>query len=184
MLPDRNASVAVSRQWQHLEKLGLIERQQHGRFKRIIKRRECGLVGGKASVAYTVPTGAKSDVYFRVSFAYWREDWHRKLDMPGKAVLLAAMSRRIAARIGQADEMIGPSQAHFALLKRDVERFLTRPAAAYPQARQLAAPPGAPIGQPAPSWLDPALMGGDLPPLGSMLDSAFPANPVCSHSGG
>ncbi|MDX3503715.1 hypothetical protein PV689_17520 [Streptomyces sp. ATCC51928] len=94
MLPDRNASVAVSRQWQHLEKLGLIERQQHGRFKRIIKRRECGLVGGKASVAYTVPTGAKSDVYFRVPFAYWREDWHRKLDMPGKAVLLAAMSRR------------------------------------------------------------------------------------------
>ncbi|QXR01242.1 hypothetical protein [Streptomyces sp. WY228] len=66
----------------------------HGRFKRIIKRRECGLVGGKASVAYTVPTGAKSDVYFRVPFAYWREDWHRKLDMPGKAVLLAAMSRR------------------------------------------------------------------------------------------
>ncbi|MET8061609.1 hypothetical protein [Streptomyces microflavus] len=93
MLPDRNASVAVSRQWQHLEKLGLIERQQHGRFKRIIKRRERGLVG-ESSVAYTAPTGAKGDVYFRVPFAYWREGWHQKLDMPGKAVLLAAMSRR------------------------------------------------------------------------------------------
>ncbi len=96
---------------------------------------------------------------------------------------LAAMSTRIAARIGQADETIGRSQAHFALLRRDLERFLTRPAAAHPQARQLAAPPGAPIGQPAPSWLDPAFMSGDLPPLGSMLDSDFPTDPVCSHSG-
>ncbi len=96
---------------------------------------------------------------------------------------LAATSRRIAARIGQADETIGRGQAHFALLKRDVERFLSRPAAAYPRARQLAAPAGAPIGQPAPSWLDPALMSGDLPPLGSMLRSVFPTNPVCPHSG-
>ncbi|MCX4657605.1 hypothetical protein OG249_37750 [Streptomyces microflavus] len=94
MLPDRNASVAVSRQWQHLEKLGLIKRRQHGRFKRIIKRHECGLGGGRLSVAYSAPTGAKGDVYFRVPFAYWREGWHQKLDMPGKAVLLAAMSRR------------------------------------------------------------------------------------------
>ncbi|MFD9916969.1 hypothetical protein [[Kitasatospora] papulosa] len=97
MLPDRNASVAVSRQWQHLEKLGLIKRRQHGRFKRIVKLRECGLVKEKLSVtyrAYSAPTGAKGDVYFRVPFAYWREGWHQKLDMPGKAVLLAAMSRR------------------------------------------------------------------------------------------
>jgi hypothetical protein len=93
MLPDRNASVAVSRQWQHLEKLGLIERQQHGHLKRIVKRRECGLVG-EISLPYTAPTGAKGDVYFRLPFAYWREGWHRKLEMPGKAVLLAAMSRR------------------------------------------------------------------------------------------
>ncbi|WP_282688884.1 MULTISPECIES: hypothetical protein [unclassified Streptomyces] len=90
---DRNASVVVSRQWQHLEKLGLIERRQHGRFKRIVKRRECGLVG-EVSVPYTAPTGARGDVYFRVPFAYWREGWHQKLGMPGKAVLLAAMSRR------------------------------------------------------------------------------------------
>ncbi|WP_331757227.1 hypothetical protein OG582_40245 (plasmid) [Streptomyces anulatus] len=93
MLADQKASVAVSRQWQHLEKLGLIERRQHGRFKRIIKRRECGLVG-ESSVPYTAPAGAKGDVYFRVPFAYWRKGWHQKLDMPGKAVLLAAMSRR------------------------------------------------------------------------------------------
>ncbi|MFJ9101118.1 hypothetical protein ACIRJM_21930 [Streptomyces sp. NPDC102405] len=93
MRPDKGASVAVSRQWEHLEKLGLIERRQHGRFKRIVKRHEIGRVGDM-TVDYTVPTGTKSDVYFRVPFAYWREDWHLKLNMPGKAVLLAAMSRR------------------------------------------------------------------------------------------
>jgi hypothetical protein len=75
---------------------------------------------------------------------------------------LAALSTRMAARIAQAGETMGRDQAHFALLKRDVERFLTRPAAALPQPRQLAAPPGAPIGQPAPSWLDPALVSGEI----------------------
>ncbi|MFD0140434.1 hypothetical protein ACFVIL_41865 [Streptomyces sp. NPDC127159] len=93
MLPDQRASVAVSRQWQHLEKLGLIERRQHGHLKRIVKRRERGLVAG-ITLPYTAPTGAKNDVYFRVPFAYWRDGWHERLQMPGKAVLLAAMSRR------------------------------------------------------------------------------------------
>jgi hypothetical protein len=93
---------------------------------------------------------------------------------------LVAMSARVATRIKRTDEIMGPNQAHFALLKSDVERFLTRPAAAYSQARRQTAPPGSPIGQPAPSWLDPALMSADLPPLGSMLGSLFPASAACS----
>ncbi len=93
---------------------------------------------------------------------------------------LAAMSMRFATRIGRTDGMMGPSQAHFALLKRDMDRFLTRPAAAYSRARQQTTPPGAPIGQPAPSWLDPALMSADLPPVGSMLDALFPVSATCS----
>ena len=96
---------------------------------------------------------------------------------------LATLSSRIATRLGEADEMIGPSQAHVAMLERDVERFLTRPAAAYAPARQQAAPPGAPIGQPAPSWLDSSLMSTELPPVGSMLDTLFPAGPTCSWGG-
>jgi hypothetical protein len=52
MLPDQGASVAVSRQWQHLEKLGLIERRQDGHLKRIVKRRECGR-GAGITVPYT-----------------------------------------------------------------------------------------------------------------------------------
>jgi hypothetical protein len=93
MLPDQKASVAVSRQWHHLEKLGLIERRQHGHLKRIVKLRECGRVGG-ITLPYAAPTGARGDVYFRVPFSYWRDGWHQTLGMPGKAVLLAAMSRR------------------------------------------------------------------------------------------
>ncbi|HJO02478.1 MAG TPA: zinc-dependent metalloprotease [Acidobacteriota bacterium] len=96
---------------------------------------------------------------------------------------LATLSSRIADRIGGADAMIGPSQAHLAMLERDVERFLARPAAAYSQPDQRSAPPGAPIGQPAPSWLDPELMSADLPPTSSMLDSLFPAPAACSWSG-
>jgi hypothetical protein len=95
---------------------------------------------------------------------------------------LAAMSTRFAARIDQAGETMKRDRAHFALLERDVERFLSRRAAAQPEGRRLTAPPGAPIGQPAPSWLDPVLRSGDLPPLHSMLDSLFPIDPVCSHA--
>jgi len=94
---------------------------------------------------------------------------------------LAAMSTSVAARIGQTDEMIGPAQAHFALLKRDIERFLTRPATAYSPGPQRVVPPGAPIGQPAPSWLIPAPTSGDLPPLGSVFDALFQPDAVCSH---
>lgn len=94
MLPDQKASVAVSRQWQHLEKLGLIERRQHGHLKRIIKLRERGRGPAGILLPYTAPTGAKGDIYFRVPFSYWRDGWHQELRMPGKAVLLAAMSKR------------------------------------------------------------------------------------------
>ncbi|MFJ6452254.1 hypothetical protein ACIQNV_37260 [Streptomyces hydrogenans] len=91
--PDQGASMAVSRQWLHLEKLGLIERRQHGQLKRIIKLRERGRIGA-FTLPYDTPSGAKGDVYFRVPFSYWRDGWNQRLEMPGKAVLLAAMSRR------------------------------------------------------------------------------------------
>ncbi len=96
---------------------------------------------------------------------------------------LTTMSARITDRIGEAGEMAGPRQAHLALLQRDVERFLTRPAGAYSSPGQRTAPPGAPIGQPAPSWLDPGLLSSDLPPVSSMLDSLFPSEAACSWGG-
>ena len=101
-----------------------------------------------------------------------------------RAIVIARLARlatRAGARLGAADESIGPSQAHLALLKRDIERFLARPANAYSEPRPPSPPPGAPIGQPAPAWIDSSLMSADLPPLRSMLDALFPASADCSQ---
>jgi hypothetical protein len=45
------------------------------------------------------------------------------------------------------------NDAHFTLLARDIARFLERPAAEFSQPTTMAAPPGAPIGEPAMDWL-------------------------------
>jgi hypothetical protein len=47
----------------------------------------------------------------------------------------------------------GADAAHYVLLSRDIERFLTRPSEAFSQPAPGAAPPGAPIGEPAMNWL-------------------------------
>ena len=95
---------------------------------------------------------------------------------------LAKLTSRIADWIGKPDEMNAPNQAHLALLEHDIERFLAQPAAAYSLPSQRNIPPGAPIGQPAPSWLNPDLMSVDLPPMGSMLSSLFPDEAACFWS--
>ncbi len=43
--------------------------------------------------------------------------------------------------------------AHYQLIRRDIERFLNRPGEAISQGRPPVPPPGAPIGEPAMSWL-------------------------------
>jgi hypothetical protein len=43
--------------------------------------------------------------------------------------------------------------AHYALLARDINRFLERPAVDFTQPAAVTAPPGAPIGQPALEWI-------------------------------
>jgi hypothetical protein len=43
--------------------------------------------------------------------------------------------------------------AHYNLVARDIERFLSRPGAVYTQAAIPGAPPGAPIGEPALDYL-------------------------------
>ena len=100
--------------------------------------------------------------------------------MPQVRAIVTARLDRMTSRIGgmlaDAGDGLGPTQAHLALLKRDVGRFLQRPADAYAAPRPQAPPPGAPIGQIGPSWLDSNLMSLDLPPVGSMLDLWLPAD--------
>lgn len=51
------------------------------------------------------------------------------------------------------DEADEANSAHYALLARDIQRFLDRPAETFAQPATSSAPPGAPIGQPAMDWL-------------------------------
>jgi hypothetical protein len=48
---------------------------------------------------------------------------------------------------------IDPVAAHYALIARDVTRFLERPAGEFSQPATQSAPPGAPIGEPAMEWI-------------------------------
>jgi len=57
---------------------------------------------------------------------------------------------------GRASAGSAAERAHLALLVRDVERFLTRPAESYSAPGVPSPPPGAPIGQPAMEWVRPA----------------------------
>lgn len=54
---------------------------------------------------------------------------------------------------GFVDHATEASAAHYALLARDINRFLERPAGAYQQPEAAVPPPGAPIGEPALEWL-------------------------------
>ncbi|MFQ5743930.1 MAG: zinc-dependent metalloprotease [Acidobacteriota bacterium] len=63
-----------------------------------------------------------------------------------------------------AEGVDGANAAHYKLLARDIERFLERPAEAFPQPATPTAPPGAPIGEPALDWLqrlEPACSQGE-----------------------
>ena len=65
------------------------------------------------------------------------------------------------------DEAGDANAAHYALLARDIQRFLDRPAETFEQAETSSAPPGAPIGQPAMNWL------GRMEPVCSWWDDAW-----------
>jgi hypothetical protein len=74
-------TVAISRTWRRLENLGLIKRQRQGLYSSPRLLREDG----------TGHPYSRSSPYFRLPFAFWREGWHRRLDLPGKAMLLIAL---------------------------------------------------------------------------------------------
>ena len=83
--------VAVSKTLARLEKTyHLIERQRVSRLTRIILLREDG-----SGEPYTHPaTGQPAEPYLQLPHKYWLKEWNRKLTLPGKAVLLIALSLR------------------------------------------------------------------------------------------
>ncbi len=64
---------------------------------------------------------------------------------------LKEISQRLVSDAGRANTS---DRAHYDLLATDIERFLSRPAAAFSQPAAVTAPPGAPIGDPGMDWLD------------------------------
>ncbi|MFF4653577.1 hypothetical protein [Streptomyces sp. NPDC001380] len=88
-----SASVKISRIWGHLEDYGLITRSQNGRFTRVTKRMEDG-GGGVYRPPSGLADGPLEDIYFRLPFQYWSDQLHKRLLLPGKAMLLICMSLR------------------------------------------------------------------------------------------
>jgi hypothetical protein len=88
---DASAGAAISKTWKRLEDLGLVERARRGRWASVKPLREDG-----SGAKYDRPRGkGRADRYFQIPFAYWTapEGWHRRLTLPGKAMLLVALSR-------------------------------------------------------------------------------------------
>ncbi|WP_052425217.1 hypothetical protein [Streptomyces fulvoviolaceus] len=90
---DGTASAAVSRHLAKLKKLKLITTAPDGRMTRITKLLEDG-----SGDPYTLPSGneegSRKDIYFKVPFAYWEQDYYKSLTMPAKAMLFIFMSQR------------------------------------------------------------------------------------------
>lgn len=88
-----SAAAAVSRHLKKLKELKLISTAPAGRMVRITKLLEDG-----SGEPYTKPsgneTGSRKDIYIKVPFEYWEENYYRTLSMPAKAMLLIAMSLR------------------------------------------------------------------------------------------
>ena len=84
---DASGRTAVSRNWRILRELKLVRTERSGRLVRVFLLREDG-----SGHAYTHPGYGAKFRYLQVPFAYWREDLHEKLTLPGKAVLLIALS--------------------------------------------------------------------------------------------
>jgi hypothetical protein len=89
-LDDPGGRSAVSKTWKRLEDRGLIDRARLRRRASITLLREDG-----DGHPYTHPgAGPKSarEPYLKLPYAYWEDGWYRKLRLPGKAMLLIALS--------------------------------------------------------------------------------------------
>lgn len=83
---DASGRAAVSRNWQFVAEQNLIEVARKGRLANVRLLREDG-----SGEDYTHP-GATSASYLRLPFAYWTDGHHSSLSLPGKALLLIALS--------------------------------------------------------------------------------------------
>jgi hypothetical protein len=87
-LPDTHSSrVFISNSWTWLEHHKLIRTERDGRLRRIYLLDESG-----SGDPYRHASGSKRLDYFKLSYTFWLEDWHTRLDLPATSVLLIALS--------------------------------------------------------------------------------------------
>ena len=77
----------VSKNWRWLERRAFITSDRRGRLKAVTLLREDG------SGAPYIHPGRDAGDYFKLPYEYWHANFHNRLSLPAKAVLLIALAR-------------------------------------------------------------------------------------------
>ncbi len=86
MAATASARSAVSKAFRRLERLDLVRRDRAGSRSRITLLDESG-----SGDPYAHPAGRR-ERYLKLPHTYWEQEWHLRLRLPGKTVLLIALS--------------------------------------------------------------------------------------------
>jgi hypothetical protein len=82
-----SARAAISKNWAWLEEQRLIRRARRGRLVSVTLLRDDG-----SGRPYEGHPWQRRAPYLKLPYAYWRSEWHRRLDLASTAVLLIALS--------------------------------------------------------------------------------------------
>jgi hypothetical protein len=82
-----SARAAISKSWAWLEEQKLIQRVRCGRLVSVTLLRDDG-----SGRPYDGHPWQRRAPYLKLPYAYWRAEWHRRLDLASTAVLLIALS--------------------------------------------------------------------------------------------
>lgn len=82
-----SARAAVSKNWAWLEEHKLVRRARRGRLVNVTLLRDDG-----SGRPYDGHPWQRREPYSKLPYAFWRSEWHRKLDLASTAVLLIALS--------------------------------------------------------------------------------------------
>jgi hypothetical protein len=88
MPPTRSSETTISRSWSWLEHEKLVRSDRDGRLRKVFLLQEDG-----SGAPYTKPTGARRG-YFKLSYEYFRQEWHQRLSLPAKATLLICLAQK------------------------------------------------------------------------------------------
>lgn len=83
------SETTVSKNWTWLEQRKLVYSERRHRVRKVYLLAENG-----SGDEYTRPRKGEPRGYFAFPFVYFTERWHKELSLPGKAVLLIALSQK------------------------------------------------------------------------------------------